>query len=240
MTQFTNTDTEEIKKFDDVAQIWWDLKGEMGTLHVINPLRTKFITEGLDMPKCKVLDVGCGGGILSEALARTGAQVTGVDLSEESLKAARLHAKQQGLNIDYRYESIEQVAEKHAGEFDVITCMEMLEHVPDPNQTIAACAKLLKPGGHAYFSTINRTLKSLVMVIFGGEYILRLLPRGTHTYKKLIRPDELRKWGAQNGLEFQSIASLIYNPFNKTFKVKSVEDNNYMAHFVKTQSAKKA
>ncbi len=235
MTQFTNTDTDEIKKFDDVANIWWDLKGEMGTLHVINPLRTKFITEHLDMPKSKIVDVGCGGGILSEALAKEGAQVTGIDLSELSIKAAQHHAKSQGLNIDYRYESVEDLAAKQTGQYDAVTCMEMLEHVPDPNQTIAACAKLLKPGGHAYFSTINRTLKALVMVIFGGEYVLRLLPRGTHTYKKLIRPDELRKWGAQNGLEFQSSASLMYNPFNKTFKVKNVEDNNYMAHFVKKQ-----
>lgn len=233
MTQFTNTDTEEIKKFDDVANIWWDLKGEMGTLHVINPLRTAFITKNLDMPKSKIVDVGCGGGILSEALAKEGAQVTAIDLSELSIQAAQHHAKSQGLNIDYRYVSVEDLADKYAGQFDAVTCMEMLEHVPDPNQTIAACAKLLKPGGHAYFSTINRTLKAGFMVIFGGEYILRLLPRGTHTYSKLIRPDELRAWAAQNGLEFRELASLIYNPFNKTFKVKNVEDNNYMAHFVK-------
>jgi 2-polyprenyl-6-hydroxyphenyl methylase/3-demethylubiquinone-9 3-methyltransferase len=235
MTQFTNTDQEEIQKFDDVANIWWDLKGEMGTLHVINPLRTEFITRNLDMSKSKIVDVGCGGGILSEALAKEGAQVTGIDLSELSIKAAQHHAKSQGLNIDYRYESVEDLAARQAGQYDAVTCMEMLEHVPDPNQTIAACAKLLKPGGHAYFSTINRTLKAGFMVIFGGEYILRLLPRGTHTYKKLIRPDELRKWSAQNGLEFRESASLMYNPFNKTFKVKNVEDNNYMAHFVKKQ-----
>jgi 2-polyprenyl-6-hydroxyphenyl methylase/3-demethylubiquinone-9 3-methyltransferase len=235
MTQFANTDQEEIQKFDDVANIWWDLKGEMGTLHVINPLRTEFITRNLDMPKSKIVDVGCGGGILSEALAKEGAQVTGIDLSELSIKAAQHHAKSQGLNIDYRYESVEDLAARQAGQYDAVTCMEMLEHVPDPNQTIAACAKLLKPGGHAYFSTINRTLKAGFMVIFGGEYILRLLPRGTHTYKKLIRPDELRKWSAQNGLEFRESASLMYNPFNKTFKVKNVEDNNYMAHFVKKQ-----
>jgi 2-polyprenyl-6-hydroxyphenyl methylase / 3-demethylubiquinone-9 3-methyltransferase len=235
MTQFANTDQEEIQKFDDVANIWWDLKGEMGTLHVINPLRTEFITRNLDMPKSKIVDVGCGGGILSEALAKAGAQVTAIDLSELSIKAAQHHAKSQGLNIDYRYESVEDLAARQAGQYDAVTCMEMLEHVPDPNQTIAACAKLLKPGGHAYFSTINRTLKAGFMVIFGGEYILRLLPRGTHTYSKLIRPDELRKWSAQNGLEFQSLASLIYNPFNKTFKVKYVEDNNYMAHFIKKQ-----
>lgn len=234
MTQFMNTDSEEIKKFDNVAQIWWDPQGEMGTLHTINPLRTKFITEKLNMPDCKILDVGCGGGILTEALAKSGAQATGIDLSEASIEAARQHAKEQGLNnVDYRYESIESVAEKHAGEFDVVTCMEMLEHVPEPNKTIAACSRLLKPGGHAFFSTINRTPKAFLFAIVGGEYILHLLPKGTHTYKKLIRPGELKKWTQENGLEFLRLSSLIYNPFTRIFKVAETEDVNYMAHFVK-------
>jgi len=234
MSQFINTDREEIKKFDDVANIWWDLKGEMGTLHTINPLRTKFITDGLDLSGRKVLDVGCGGGILTEALAKCGAQATGIDLSNESIEAAKVHARQQGLDVEYRYENIEETASKHAGEFDAITCMEMLEHVPEPSKIIAACSKLLKPGGHAFFSTINRTPKAFVFVIFGGEYILRLLPRGTHTYKKLIRPNELKQWAQESGLEFRRLASLIYNPFTRIFKVAEVEDNNYMAHFVKT------
>ena len=233
MTQFTNTDYEEIKKFDNVAQVWWDPKGSMGTLHTINPLRTKFITENLSMSNCAILDVGCGGGILSEALAKSGAQVTGIDLSEASLEAARQHAREQGLNIDYRYENVEVLSEKHAGEFDVITCMEMLEHVPEPNKTIAACSRLLKPGGHAFFSTINRTPKAFLFAIIGGEYILHLLPKGTHTYEKLIRPNELKKWTKENNLEFQRLASLIYNPFNGIFKVVEKEDVNYMAHFVK-------
>ncbi|MBI5822963.1 MAG: bifunctional 2-polyprenyl-6-hydroxyphenol methylase/3-demethylubiquinol 3-O-methyltransferase UbiG [Chloroflexi bacterium] len=233
MTQFTNTDHEEIKKFDNVASIWWDLEGSMGTLHVINPLRTKFITEKLNMADCKILDVGCGGGILTEALAKSGARVTGIDLSEASIEAARLHASVQGLNIDYRYENIEEVAKKHAGEFDVVTCMEMLEHVPEPNKTIAACSQLLKPGGHAFFSTINRTPKAFLFAIIGGEYILRLLPKGTHTYGKLIRPNELKKWTQESGLEFQRLSSLIYNPFSRKFKVAEKEDVNYMAHFVK-------
>ena len=233
MSQFINTDTEEIKKFDKVAETWWDLKGEMGTLHTINPLRTKFITDGLDLSGRKVLDIGCGGGILTEAIAKHGAIATGIDLSKDSIEAAKIHASQHGLKIDYRYENIEETASKHAGEFDAITCMEMLEHVPDPNQIIAACAKLLKPGGHAFFSTINRTPKAFLFVIIGGEYILRLLPRGTHTYKKLIRPSELKHWTQQNGLEFRRLASLIYNPFTGKFKVAEVEDNNYMAHFVK-------
>lgn len=234
MSRFINTDTDEIKKFDNVANIWWDLKGEMGTLHVINPLRTKFIADGLDLRGKKVLDIGCGGGILTEALAKHGAQATGIDLSKDSLDAAESHARQQGLDIDYRYENIEDTAAKHAGEFDAITCMEMLEHVPEPGKVVAACSRLLKPGGHAFFSTINRTPKALIMVIFGGEYILRLLPRGTHTYKKLIRPNELKWWAQASGLEFRRLASLIYNPFTRKFKVQEVEDNNYMVHFVKT------
>lgn len=234
MNQFINTDTEEIKKFDDVANIWWDLKGEMGTLHTINPLRTKFITDGLNLSGRKVLDVGCGGGILSEALAKCGAHVTGIDLSKDSIEAAKIHATQQGLDIDYRYENIEETASKHAGEFDAITCMEMLEHVPEPGKIIAACSKLLKPGGHVFISTINRTPKAFLFVIIGGEYILRLLPRGTHTYRKLIRPNELKQWSQASGLEFRRLASLIYNPFTGIFKVAEVEDNNYMAHFVKT------
>lgn len=240
MTQFTNTDHEEIKKFDNVAQVWWDPKGSMGTLHTVNPLRAKFITENLNISNCTILDVGCGGGILAEALARSGAQVTGIDLSEASLEAARQHAGEQGLNIDYRYESIEEVAEKHAGEFDVITCMEMLEHVPEPNKTIAACSRLLKPGGHAFFSTINRTPKAFLFAIIGGEYILRLLPKGTHTYKKLIRPNELKKWAQDNDLEFLRLSSLIYSPFNRKFKVAEKEDVNYMAHFVKKQLSDEA
>lgn len=234
MSQFINTDTDEIKKFDNVADIWWDLKGEMGTLHTINPLRTKFITDGMELSGRKVLDIGCGGGILTEALAKGGAHATGIDLSKDSIEAAKIHARQQGLDIDYRYENIEETASKYAGEFDAITCMEMLEHVPEPGKIIAACSRLLKPGGHAFFSTINRTPKALIMVIFGGEYILRLLPRGTHTYKKLIRPNELKQWSKDSGLEFRRLASLIYNPFTRKFKVEEVEDNNYMAHFVKT------
>jgi 2-polyprenyl-6-hydroxyphenyl methylase/3-demethylubiquinone-9 3-methyltransferase len=234
MSRFTNTDTDEIKKFDNVANIWWDLKGEMGTLHTINPLRTKFITDGQDLSGRKVLDVGCGGGILTEALARCGAKAIGIDLSNDSIEAAKLHARQQGLDIEYRYENIEETASRHAGEFDAITCMEMLEHVPEPHKVIDACSRLLKPGGHAFFSTINRTPKAFVMVIFGGEYILRLLPRGTHTYKKLIRPNELKHWARESGLEFRRLASLIYNPFTRKFKVAEVEDNNYMADFVKT------
>lgn len=236
MTTFENADNREIEKFDKVSQIWWDLRGEMGTLHVINPLRTHFILEKLTLFSPRILDVGCGGGILSEALAKSGARVTGLDLSEASLQTARKHAQSQGLGIDYRYESVQDVAEKEAGTFDAITCMEMLEHVPEPGNVVAACARALKPGGHAFYSTINRTPKAFLFAIIGGEYILRLLPRGTHAYSKLIRPIELKKWNRDAGLDFVRIASLIYNPLTRNFKVAhNMEDVNYMAHFIKQQ-----
>lgn len=234
MATFENADNKEIDKFDKVSQIWWDPKGEMGTLHTINPLRTNFIMEKLTVGNPKILDVGCGGGILSEALARKGAQVTGTDLSQASLEAAKHHAQQQGLNIDYLYERVEDVAQKNAGTFDVVTCMEMLEHVPEPGKIVAACALALKPGGHAFFSTINRTPKAFLFAIIGGEYILRLLPKGTHTYQKLIRPQELKNWNKESGMEYSRIASLIYNPFTGKFKVDADRaDVNYMMHFVK-------
>ncbi|HEY9153319.1 MAG TPA: bifunctional 2-polyprenyl-6-hydroxyphenol methylase/3-demethylubiquinol 3-O-methyltransferase UbiG [Anaerolineales bacterium] len=234
MKSFENADNKEIEKFDKVSQIWWDPKGEMGALHTINSLRTNFIMKSLYVANPRILDVGCGGGILSEALAKAGAQVTGLDLSEASLQVARQHAQGNGLDIDYCYESVQDVAERQNGQFDAITCMEMLEHVPEPAKVIAACAKALKPGGQAFFSTINRTPKAFLFAIIGGEYILHLLPRGTHTYSKLIRPQELKNWTRQAGLEFVKLASLIYNPFTGTFKVaEGKEDVNYMAHFTK-------
>lgn len=234
MTQFSNADAQEIAKFDHVSKLWWDAQGKMGMLHTINPLRLKFILQQIDTPQPRVVDVGCGGGILTEALARTGAQATGIDLSELSLEVARKHAVEQGLAIDYRYQNAEQLAQEQAGSFDVVTCMEMLEHVPDPAQVIAACARVLKPGGHAIFSTINRTPKAFAFAIVGGEYVLRLLPRGTHSYRKLIRPRELREWTRAAGLQFTAIASLMYNPLTRRFHVDAGrEDVNYMASFVK-------
>jgi len=234
MAEINNFDVNEIKKFDDVAQIWWDPKGEMRTLQTINPLRIEFITEKLEMASPKVLDVGCGGGILSEGLAKIGAQVTGIDLSRASIEVAREHAGQSGLPIDYQAVSVEEIAQTQPESFDVITCMEMLEHVPDPAGIVSACARALKPGGHAFFSSLNRTPKAFLFAIIGGEYILRLLPKGTHSYGKLIRPSELKQWSQSAGMKFARLASLMYNPFTGKFKTAhGKEDVNYMMHFIK-------
>lgn len=233
MSSFTNADPREIQKFDAVAQ-WWDPHGEMGTLHVINPLRVQFILEKVEVAHPHVLDVGCGGGILSEALARCGAQVTGIDLSQVAIEVAQRHAQEQGLEIEYRYQSAEALAEEMPESFDIVTCLEMLEHVPQPQTVVAACARAVKPGGHVIFSTINRTPKAFLFVIIGGEYILRLLRPGTHDYRKFIRPAELRAWAEANGLRFVRLASLLYNPFTRRFRMaEGVEDNNYFMHFVK-------
>lgn len=234
MNTLSNVDHLEIAKFDRLSHLWWDTGGAMRMLHVINPLRSAFIFDHIDTPHPKILDVGCGGGILSEALARSGASVTAIDLSQPSLQVASRHASAHGLNIDYRQMSVEQISSQAAGSFDAVTCMEMLEHVPEPRKVIDACARTLRPGGRAFFSTIDRTLKAFLCAIVAGEYILRLLPRGTHQYRKLIRPRELREWAWDSGLEFTDIASLIYNPLSRGFRVAlDREDINYMACFIK-------
>ena len=228
MKSFENADNKEIEKFDNVSAILSDLKVEMGTLHVINPLRTRFIMEKLAAPNPKILDVGCGGGILSEALAKAGARVTGLDLSEASLQAARQHAQGQGLQIDYRYESVQDVADREAGTFDAIACMEMLEHVPDPAQTIGACAQLARPGGLLVFSTINRNPKSYLFAVIGAEYVLRMLPRGTHDYARFIRPSELCRHARAAGLEAIDVIGMTYNPLLQRYRLEPDTSVNYM------------
>lgn len=229
-----NVDREEIDKFDRVAQLWWDPAGKMGMLHVINPLRSQFLFDHVNVQGKKVVDVGCGGGILTETLAKNGALAVGIDQSSFTLDIARQHAEKSALTIDYRLMTAEQLAAQEAGTFDAVTCLEMLEHVPDPAAVIRSCAQLLKPGGQVVFSTINRTFKAWLFAIIGGEYILRILPRGTHQYEKLIRPDELRAWAQAAGLTFQRSASLMYNPLSRHFRVAhGKEDVNYMASFKK-------
>lgn len=236
MTASPNVDATEIAHFNRMAKLWWDPHGKMGQLHAINALRLRFITERISVPEPRIVDVGCGGGILAEALARSGAQVTGIDLSELSLRIAREHAVHGNLDIDYRLEDVDALAAEQAGTFDAVTCMEMLEHVPHPEQVIAACARLLKPGGVAFFSTINRTWKAFAFAIVAGEYILGLLPRGTHHYRKLIKPDEMRQWAGAAGLQFQVVHSLMYNPLTRRFRVAPKrEDINYMACFTKPE-----
>ncbi len=231
-----NADPTEIEKFDDISSIWWDKAGEMGTLHTINPLRVNYILSNMPTPNVKIADIGCGGGILTEALALAGAHVTGIDLSTRSIEAARRHALASGFTIDYRLQSAEDLAAKQPAAFHAITCMEMLEHVPNPAGIVAACAQALKPGGNAFFSSVNRSPKAWLLVIIGGELILRLLPRGSHHYRKLIKPSDIQNWAEANGLIYRSIASLIYNPLNRRFKVShGIGDVNYMMHFQKPE-----
>ena len=230
----TNVDASEIAHFDAIAARWWDPHGEMGPLHSINPARTAYIERCAGGLKGKVaVDVGCGGGLLSEALAQRGARVTGIDLAEEVLAAARLHASQSGAPVQYRAVSAEALAAEAPGSFDLVTCLEMLEHVPDPASVVTACARLVKPGGTVVFSTINRNPKAYALAILAAEYLLNLVARGTHDYAKLIRPSELERWASRAGLSVRQIRGLVYNPVTKSARVSDDVDVNYLMHCTK-------
>ena len=224
----SNVDQAEIHKFSELAHRWWDPNSEFKPLHEINPLRLKWI-DGLAMLRGKkVLDVGCGGGILSEAMAAIDADVSGIDLSEKALKVAKLHLLESGFNVDYQWMSAEALAEQKPGEFDVVTCMEMLEHVPQPAAIVAACARLVKPGGHVFFSTLNRNPKSYLYAVIGAEYILNLLPRGTHDYAKFITPAELARMTRSVKLETEQLIGMTYNPLTKIYKLEPDTSVNYL------------
>lgn len=231
MSQTSNIDPAEIKKFEDLASRWWDKQGEFKPLHEMNPLRLNFINTGSPLDGKTVCDVGCGGGILSESMARCGAETTGIDMGKAPLSVARLHAMESELEIDYQQITAEEMAAKHSGKFDVISCMEMLEHVPDPSSIIDACFTMLKPGGSAYFSTINRNPKAYMMAIVGAEYIMKMLPRGTHDYSKFIKPSELDEWARDAGFELINLKGVTYNPFTGLFSQSQDVDVNYMVHY---------
>ena len=225
-----NVDPSEIQKFEELASRWWDPNSEFKPLHAINPLRTQYINLHSPVKGLKVLDVGCGGGLVSEALAAFGAQVTGIDMGEAPLSVARLHLLESGREVEYLKITAEQLAEQRPGEYDIVTCLEMLEHVPDPSSVIQACSKLVKANGDVYFSTINRNPKAWLFAIVGAEYVLNLLPRGTHEYNKLIKPSELDLWARDAGLKTQKMIGLHFNPITQSYKLAPGVDVNYMMH----------
>jgi len=227
----TNVDPAEIAKFERMASRWWDAEGEFKPLHDINPLRANYIDERAAIAEKKVLDIGCGGGILCEALYQRGAKVTGIDMGSGPLEVARLHALESGASVDYQQATAEAFAQRHAGSFDVVTCLEMLEHVPDPASVIHACMQLTKPGGHVFFSTINRNPKAYGFAILGAEYVLKLLPKGTHEYDKFIRPSELGQWARSAGLVLNDLCGLTYNPFTRKYRLTPTDVTvNYLMH----------
>ena len=223
-----NQDAAEIAQFDALASQWWDVNGPLWTLHAINPLRMDFVRDHAELHGKRVLDVGCGGGILTEALAREGAQATGVDLAAGSLTTARLHAQSEGLDISYRLMPVEELAAAEPESFDVVTCMEMLEHVPDPAAIVQACAALVKPGGWLFLSTLNRTPKAFALAIVGAEYLIGMIPRGTHDWKKFIHPAELASWLRNADMEIANQTGLHYNPLTRQFNLGPGVDVNYL------------
>ena len=231
MLKAGNSDPVELAKFSALAQSWWDPQGSSKPLHDLNPLRLRYVEKALGLSDRSVLDVGCGGGILSEAMARAGAKVLGIDLSQAVLDVAELHALESQVAIGYRAIAAEELAAERPGSFDLVTCMEMLEHVPDPAAVLQALATLVKPGGHVIVSTLNRNPKSFAIAIIGAEYIARALPRGTHDYMKFIRPSELARWGRDARLELRDLTGITYNPFTRAFRLSGDTDVNYLAHF---------
>jgi len=225
---FPNADPAELAKFSELAHRWWDPASEFRPLHEINPLRLAWIEGQLPLAGKSVLDVGCGGGILAESMAHKSAAVTGIDLSEKALKVAQLHLLESQLEVRYELASPEQYANAHAGEFDALTCMELLEHVPDPSSTVAACATLVKPGGRVFFSTINRNLKAYLLAVIGAEYLLRLLPRGTHDYARFVKPSELTRWCRAAGLRPLELTGMSYNPVTQRYRLGADCDVNYL------------
>ncbi len=229
----SNVDLAELAKFESIATRWWDKQSEFKPLHDINPLRTNFIDEHVQLAGKKVLDVGCGGGILSEAMTQRGAQVTAIDMGQANITTAKLHALESGLTIDYQVIPVEELAEQQAESFDVVTCLEMLEHVPDPVSIVNACYKLCKPGGQVIFSTLNRNPKSFLFGIIGAEYLLNMVPKGTHDYKKFIRPSELASWSREAGLTVSKMTGMSYNPITKIYKLGRDTDVNYLMQTLK-------
>jgi 2-polyprenyl-6-hydroxyphenyl methylase/3-demethylubiquinone-9 3-methyltransferase len=226
-----NVDPAEIAKFAALAQSWWDPKGPSKPLHDLNPLRLQYIERIASLRDLEVLDVGCGGGILSEAMARAGARVLGIDLSQSVLDVAELHALEGSVPAVYRAIAAEELVQERAAAFDLVTCMEMLEHVPDPAASVISLAALVKPGGDVIISTLNRNPVAFAVAIVGAEYIARVLPRGTHEYLKFIRPSELARWGRAAGLELKDLTGIAYNPFTRSFRLSPNTDVNYLAHF---------
>ncbi|MEM6405805.1 MAG: bifunctional 2-polyprenyl-6-hydroxyphenol methylase/3-demethylubiquinol 3-O-methyltransferase UbiG [Pseudomonadota bacterium] len=229
MSESSNVDAGEIEKFAQLASRWWDPTSEFKPLHQINPLRLGFIQEQVALAGQQVLDVGCGGGLLCEPMAAAGAQVTGIDMAEASLSVARLHLLESGLAVDYQQTTAEQLAATQPESFDVVTCLEMLEHVPDPVAVVQACHDLVRPGGLVFFSTLNRNLKSYLFAIIGAEYVLGLLPKGTHDYQQFIRPSELARWSRTAGLQLVQQTGLTYNPFTRRYRLNAQDlDVNYL------------
>ena len=227
-----NIDPHELQKFDALASNWWDPQGEFKPLHQLNPVRLDYVDQRAGISGKRCLDVGCGGGLLSEGLAERGADVTGIDMADGPLSVAKMHLQKSGLeNVRYLRSSAEELAETEAGSYDIVSCMEVIEHVPDPQSLVTACRQLARPGGDVFFSTINRNIKAFMMAIVGAEYVMRMLPKGTHDYERFIRPSELRRWGINSGLLYSHITGLSAAPFNGTFSLSDNIDVNYLIHF---------